>query len=349
MKSIIHTANLSLRLNSQVFERMEVYMESKTKNKKSREVIEAMVKRSFPGLGLAEGEDAIVEMKEGWFNVAYKVKLSDGRETVLKIAPPLDAEVLTYEKNIMSTEANMMKLMKKETEVRLPEVYYYDDAKDICDSAYFFMEMLTGSNFDNIKKELSEEAIKSINYQIGEITRRMNNVKGKEYFGYEGNPDLRGATWREAFLKMIDAVLEDGKRKQVELMYPYEEVRSLISQYARYLDEVRIPVFVHWDLYDPNVFAQDGNVVGILDFERALWGDPLLEAAFRFNEPKQLEGYGKTEFTPEELIRCKLYDAYLYLIMIIESFYRHYDTDWVYNFGWENLRSTLDWLKKGQE
>jgi hypothetical protein len=209
--------------------------------------------------------------------------------------------------------------------------------------------MLTGDNFDNIKKNLSEEEINNINFQIGQIVRKLNVIQGKDFFGYEGNPDLRGATWREAFLKMIDAVLEDGKRNQVELMCPYDEVHSLIAQYAYCLEEVKIPSFVHWDMYDPNVFVKDGNVVGVLDFERALWGDPLLEGHFRLFDPKQLEGYGKTEFTPSELIRCKLYDAYLYLIMIIESFYRHYDTDWVYNYGCENLSGTLEWLRKGKE
>lgn len=324
-------------------------MESKTKNKQARETIEAMVKRSFPGLSLAAGEDAVTEMKEGWFNVAYQVKLSDGRDTVLKIAPPAGAETLTYEKNIMSTEANMMRLVHKTTDIKLPEVYYYDNAKDLCDSDYFFMEMLTGKNYDNVKKDLTAEEINKINYQIGQIVRKMNEIKGKDFFGYEGNPELRGATWREAFLKMVDAVLEDGKRKQVELMYPYDEVRALLAQYAYCLDEVKVPCFVHWDLYDPNVFVENGEVVGVLDFERALWGDPLLEAHFRFYEEKTWEGYGKTELTPTETIRCKLYDAYLFLVMIIESFYRHYDTDWVYNFGWENLSKTLEWLRKGQE
>ena len=43
-------------------------MESKTKNKKTREQIEGMVRRVFDGLGLAAGEDAVTELKEGWFN-----------------------------------------------------------------------------------------------------------------------------------------------------------------------------------------------------------------------------------------------------------------------------------------
>lgn len=321
-------------------------MESKTKNKKSRDLIEAMVKRSFLGMGLAKEENAITELKEGWFNVAYNVKLADGRETILKIAPPVDAEVLTYEKNIMSTEVNMMRLVRNETDVKVPEVYYYDDKKDICDSDYFFMEKLTGSNYDNVKKDLSEEMNSSINIQIGQCLRKMNELEGKSYFGYDGNPDLCGNTWRETFLKMIYAVLDDGKRKQADIGCPYDEVCSLVEKYAHYLDVVTTPHFIHSDCWDSNVFVKEDKVVGILDFERALWGDPLIESIFRLSEPNQLGGYGKTVFTPQEIARCKLYDVYLYLIMVIECKYRYYDNDWSFRFAWGGLMDTMEWLRE---
>jgi aminoglycoside phosphotransferase (APT) family kinase protein len=324
-------------------------MENKTKNRKSREVIEAMAKRSFSGVGLADTEDAITELKEGWFNVAYNIKLADGRESILKIAPPIDSEVLSYEKNIMNTEVNMMRLAGKETDVKIPEVYYYDDNKDICDSDYFFMEKLTGSNYGNVKEGFSEEMNSRINYQIGESLRKINSIEGRPYFGYDGNPELRGSTWRETFLKMINAVLENGNRKQVEVGFSYDEIYSLIESHAHYLDAVTTPHFVHWDCWDPNVFVKDGNVVGIIDFERVLWGDYLMESTFRTDNADQLAGYGKIEFSYEEIVRCKLYDAYLYLIMIIECYYRSYDKDFKNNieqYALKSLANAVKWLRE---
>lgn len=321
-------------------------MESRTKNKKSREVIEKMAMRSFNGMGLAVSEDAITELKEGWFNVAYNVKLADGRETILKIAPPLNAEILTYEKNIMSTEVNMIRLVSKETDVKVPEIYYYDNKKDLCDSDYFFMEKLEGSNYANVKDTFTAEMNRSINNQIGKCLEKMDSIVGREYFGYEGNPELRGSTWREAFLKIIAAVLQDGKRKQVELGCSYDEVYFLIESHAHYLDTITTPHFVHWDCWDPNVFVKEGKVVGILDFERVLWGDILLESNFRMCDPDQLAGYGKTEFTYEEKVRCRLYDAYLYLVMRIECDYRHYDTDFYQNLSSQQLADIFKWLRE---
>lgn len=45
-------------------------MESRTKNKQTRAQIERMTRRAFDGLGLAAGEEAVRELKEGWFNAA---------------------------------------------------------------------------------------------------------------------------------------------------------------------------------------------------------------------------------------------------------------------------------------
>lgn len=41
-------------------------MESKTKNTKTRPQIAAMVAKAFGGTPLAEGEDALRELKDGW-------------------------------------------------------------------------------------------------------------------------------------------------------------------------------------------------------------------------------------------------------------------------------------------
>jgi hypothetical protein len=76
----------------------EKNMESKTKNRKTRLQLEAMAARAFGGMPLAGGEDAVTELKEGWFNASYNIRLADGREVILKIAPPQGAEVLLYEK-----------------------------------------------------------------------------------------------------------------------------------------------------------------------------------------------------------------------------------------------------------
>jgi aminoglycoside phosphotransferase (APT) family kinase protein len=323
-------------------------MESKTKNRKTRQQIEAMAARAFDGMALAAGEDAIVEMKDGWFNASYRVGLADGRQVVLKIAPPAGSEVLTYESNIMTTEVAAMRLVRRNAAIPVPEIYYFDDVRDLCDSAYFFMEKVAGDNLEHAKAGMAPEARAAIDRQIGEIIRAVNAFTGT-YFGYEGNTELRAATWREAFVKIVESVLDDGARKAVVYDFGYDEIRVAVRKHAAALDEIAAPCLVHWDAWDPNWFVRDGKVAGIIDFERALWAEPLMEAHFRnFGGPEisdAMRGYGKTTFTFAERERCQLYQLHLALVMNTECYYRNYDTDDVLNDSRKLMRSAMEWLK----
>jgi len=323
-------------------------MESKTKNKKTREQLDSMVKRAFNGLGLAAGEEAVREMKEGWFNAAYGLRLTDGREVVLKIAPPPSAEVMQYEKNIMATEVASMRLARQNPAIPVPEIYFYDNTHDLCDADYFFMEKLTGDNLEHVRASLPEPTLAAIDTQIGAIIREINRFPG-DYFGYNGNPDLRAATWKEAFLKIVESVLEDAQRKDATFDYSYDEIHAAVLKHAAALDEITQPCMVHWDAWNLNFFVQDGKVTGILDFERVLWADPLMEAQFRYfgGDPVShaMRGYGKTEFTPTEDQRRQLYSLHLALVMNVECYYRNYDTNDIFNFSKGYLANCMEWLK----
>jgi aminoglycoside phosphotransferase (APT) family kinase protein len=238
-------------------------MESKTKNKKTREQIESMAVRAF-GLGLAADEDAITEMKEGWFNAAYNIRLSDGREVVLKIAPPQDAEVMIYEKNIMAMEVASMRLVRKNLAIPVPEIYCFDNVHDLCDSDYFFMEKIYGDNLEHVKASLPAETQESIDLHIGAIIREINSFPGT-YFGYDGNPDLRADTWKAAFIKIVESILEDAAHKNVIFDFGYSELRAAVLKHAPALEEIIKPCLIHWDAWNPNFFVRDGRIVGIID------------------------------------------------------------------------------------
>lgn len=324
-------------------------MESKTKNRKTREQVAQMVERAFSGLTLSAGEGAVSELKEGWFNAAYNVCLSDGREVILKIAPPPDAEVMTYEQHIMSTEVASMRMAAQNPAIPVPEIYFFDTARDLCDSDYFFMEKLRGENYGLVRASLAPEVQGQIDEQIGALVREINGFTGA-YFGYPGNSDLQADTWKAAFVNICESVLEDGRRKNAEYgPFSIAEIRTAILKHAPALDAVTTPRMVHWDAWDLNVFVQDGRITGLLDFERVLWGDPLLEAQFRplFGENNgYLRGYGKTSFTHEEQQRMHLYSLHLALVAKTEGYYRHYDTEDVANWAMSMMAPALQWLQE---
>lgn len=324
-------------------------MESKTKNRKTPEQIARMVERAFSDTALATGEDAVSELKEGWFNAAYNVRLADGREVILKIAPLPDAEVLTYEKNMMATEVAVMRLVRENPKIPVPEIYFFDTARDLCDSDYFFMEKLTGDNYEHVRESLPEETQAHLDRQIGAIIREVNTFTGT-YFGYDGNTDLRSSTWKEAFIKIVDSVLEDGRRKDAEFAYSIDEIRSAVLKHSPSLEAVTEPRLVHWDAWNANFFVENGQITGIIDFERALWADPLMEAQFRSlafgGISESMRSYGKTEFTHEEEQRCNLYTLHLALVMKTECYYRNYDNDHVSNLAAQLMVPVMSWLQE---
>ena len=188
-----------------------------------------------------------------------------------------------------------------------------------------------------------------LDQQIGVIIRQINAFT-HTYFGYDGNSDLRGATWKETFITIMDSVLEDGSRKQADFGSPIDEIRAAVLKHAPSLEAITTPQLVHWDAWDLNFFVKDGKITGILDFERALWADPLMEAQFRAlafeGVSESMQGYGKTTFTHEEDERCHLYTLHLALVMKAECYYRHYDSDVMSNLATQLIGPTLTWLKE---
>ncbi len=310
--------------------------DSMTKGTVAEETINRMTQKAF-------GESALgmEELKEGYFNIAYRVWLKD-REVVLKIAPSPEIQVMTFEKNIMFSEVDSMGMVARRTDVPVPRVFFYDSGCNILDREYFFMEMLRGQSLSSLRDSLPEERKQEIYRQLGQYTRQLNQIQG-ERFGYYGQPDRQGPEWFEVFRDMVRDTYRDAGRKDIPM--PAEEAGTLklLERDRAIFDAVKTPRFVHWDIWAGNVFIADGKVEGIIDFERCLWGDPLMEVGFRNYEYNRdfYEGYGIGVLTGEEKRRARWYDVYLALLWCLETDYRGYDNRDFYHLGCRAVESGL--------
>ncbi|MDF2540649.1 MAG: aminoglycoside phosphotransferase [Herbinix sp.] len=323
-------------------------MESLTKNRQTNQTLEDMLEAAFGKklkIGDGESEVRICELKEGFFNVAYEICMPE-QTVILKIAPPSDAKIMSYEKNMMEAEVNALRLAKKKTSVPVPQIFYYDNSHLICQADYFFMEKLQGNSYFQSKNDgLNAELQQKIMQDLGRYNREINEITG-DVFGYFGLSEIQGTEWQQVFGTMVEMVLKDGEAIGIEIGCPYQEVRDILERAKGSLTEVTTPKLVHWDLWEGNVFVQDGIITGLIDFERSMWADPLMEYFFRAHSyhPDFTEGYGE-DLRAKYPIRANLYDLYLYLIMVIETDYRCYPDDWQYNFASEQLRYTLERLQ----
>jgi len=316
-------------------------MESLTKNKQSYETINEMVHKAFNEVSVIE----VTELKEGFFNVAYIIKLSDEREVILKVAPPKNALIMTYEKNIMFVEVETMRLLRSKTDLPIAEVLYYDNSYTMCESDYFFMSKFSGRSLNSITEELDEENKKSIDYKLGEFNAKINSITG-EKFGYYGQPDKQEADWYKVFSSMVDNAINDAKALNIDIGVSADIIKELLSKDKAVFEEVKIPKLVHWDLWAGNIFIENGKVTGLIDFERCLWADELMEVGFRsYNHNENFfNGYRMGTLTDIQKIRVKWYDLYLFLIVVSECDYRHYEDREIYNWARQMIIETVDLL-----
>jgi aminoglycoside phosphotransferase (APT) family kinase protein len=301
---------------------------SVTKNHQSETTLRAMVERAYgPGeVPICDGW--VIELGNGWFNVAYRIRLRSGREVVVKIAPPPSVQVMTYERRAMATELAALRLVRQHTSLPVPEVHFADDSHELCDASYFFTPYVDADNLEIVKASLPPEMQASYHEKLGAANRELNSIVGPG-FGPLLAPGPR--SWRTVFAGMVDDVLADGEARGVDIGWPYDAVREILADHAACLGSVTAPRYVEWDLWDGNVMVRDGEIVGLLDHERAFWGDPLIEFGFAgtqltaFGDPAPfLRGYGKEALSEEEDVRRRLYCVYLGLVLVIEPAYRCY-------------------------
>lgn len=291
----------------------------------SLEVAQSIISTHF---GAQANIENFVELTDGMYNAAYKIGLAGEQEIVLKVAPSDCVQVLRYEKNIMQAEVEVLRLLHVQTDVPVPEVLAYDISHHLIDNDYYLMAFVPGVSMHKLRTSLSLGEQRAIDRRIGEYLRQMNAITNSN-FGYFAQPEVRFDTWQQAFDQMLGNVLQDGQDADVELSY--DQIYAEIRRYYHTLDEVTTPALVHWDLWDGNIFVDPGSkqITGVIDCERALWGDPLMEVnfgAFGLN-PALLDGYGRDMLqTSAAKTRRLLYNIYLWLIMIIECTYRQYNT-----------------------
>lgn len=291
------------------------------------------------------------ELNGGYFNTAYDLKLSDGRSVILKIAPAAETEMLSYEKDIMRAEVEALELVGAIGGIPVPEVYSYDESLQLVTSPYFFMEKVEGQPYSEVKESLSAGQRFSIERQLGRYQRQINEIKGSSFGLFGQGPEEAGMTWRETFTSLMNRLLADAAWLGVPLPASENDIRHELERYYPALDEVTEPRLVHWDLWNGNVFVKDGTVLSIIDWERALWGDVLLEYYFRHFENSQAfhEGYGVTFDSPNERLRKKLYDLYLDLILVIECYSRQYKDENHVRWTAENLADSWKTFSAGNE
>ncbi|MFG2823737.1 phosphotransferase family protein [Kitasatospora sp. NPDC048365] len=309
---------------------------------------------------------AVTALTGGLYNTARRVELADGRRLVLKCAPAASLPALTHETGLLGTERRFHRLAAA-TGVRVPEVIHHQPAdppgsadRPEAPGEWLLLEYLDGTTWDHEKEHLGADQRAGLRRRLGETAARIATVTGPE-FGYPQatDPALRGADWPTAFARMFAAVLADADRFDVPLPADPAVLGALPARFARELAEVRRPALVHFDAWEGNVIltpSADGwEFAGLIDGERAFFGDPLAELVGldalgtpEDEDPDLLAGYRSVMpglvLDRAARVRLALYRIYLALIMRVEAAPRGYAPDhtaWLVEWSAQRIAEQL--------
>ncbi|MBG0560320.1 phosphotransferase [Actinoplanes sp. NEAU-A11] len=257
------------------------------------------------GLG-ARVTDA-AELTGGGFATVWQAILDDGRDVVVKVGPPASARLLEYEKGVLPAEAEYFRMVRSHAPgVPVPEVL-------AAGPHWVITSRLPG-------RALTEGDSPAARRQLGAAIARIHKITGP-HFGYTGDRPA-GSDWPTAFAAMIDSLRADAAHWQV----PLPPLDGVVDRHHGALATVTTPALLHFDLWDGNVLvAADGSLSGLVDGERYLYGDPLLDlvspALFRRieDEPSHPFLAGYRTAAPLDQVRLSLYRVHLYVLMLAEG------------------------------
>jgi aminoglycoside phosphotransferase (APT) family kinase protein len=204
----------------------------------------------------------------------------------------------------MQKEVTVISLVQGRLSVPAPRILLADDSKRLLELNFVLMTKLPGSTLGNLESTMAGDQRVSAYRQIGRLLREFHRIP-MEAFGYIGprgiwtahvtNPDYLS---HQCDRKLKEFADQGGSADLARRIATY------FSTHGHMLHECSHPVLCHNDLHAGNLLAEitdDGvRLSGVLDFEGALAGDPLMDLAkalFYLNaEDKSalLEGYGDT-------------------------------------------------------
>lgn len=245
----------------------------------SDELIARLCRHAF---GARAGPRSVQLILSGKFNTTYHVELVSGDKVILRVAPPADAPVFEHERALLRRESAVYQVLQSASG-RIPRNLFEDFTGELCDRDYVFQSCLPGRLWDDVRADLCDAENEQLWVQLAPIVRSIHGICG-ERFGFP-LPMPQFDSWGDACVQLVAGMLEDMRRFEL----PCEDA-AIFLQFLEAgradLDRVARPCLVHGDLWPKNILIDrlcgEPHITGVLDAERAFWGDPEAEWIFSF-------------------------------------------------------------------
>jgi fructosamine-3-kinase len=260
-------------------------------------------------------------IRTGKHNASYWVESDRGR-LVLRIAPPDDAGFLFYERLMMRQEPALHTMIRAQTDIPVAEVVGHDFSRARIDRDYLLMTTLPGTPLSDVPR-LTQAQFQRALQQVGGYLRQLHALTAADCLGYEAHgylgehrPMEPQTTWVAAFRVMWQTLLDDVVACGSYTRDEGQAMRDLLDMHLQHFDRHVTSRLLHMDVWSQNILIDKaGNVTGLVDLDRALWGDVEIEFAVLdycgISEPAFWEGYGRPrDESPSATIRRQFYLLY---------------------------------------
>ncbi|KAF8423810.1 hypothetical protein EV426DRAFT_666881 [Tirmania nivea] len=315
----------------------------------------------------------------GTFNTCYilhfpapptKQPIATITQLVLKIAPPPNIRLLRYESTptpLLAIEAYLLDhLTTNQPSLPVPRALAYDDTLTLLDSPFLLTTFLPGVPLSYLRSELAEEKVREIDFEVGRLLRGVNEVRagigsggwGGAWGMVSGKPGTGAWVWVWEF---VEGLLRDAE--DMKILLPYVEIRRAVRMWGGALDGAQIdcseavggeeedvldepphphnPKLCILDFSDSSILVDPDTcrITGLLDFERAFWGDPIAQDIFLPGSPGRenvIRGYNSQSTLNKQMPgrnsrrrRCR---ELLYMVLssttkIMQWYYRQLRSD----------------------
>ncbi len=300
----------------------------------------------------AFGDSARLEHFEqlftGKFNTTYRLNLGGYFEVILRVEPPCTAPVFQHETLLLRREQAVQAFLADLGGI-IPRILFSDFSRQLIDRDYLFLNVIDGELWEDVKDKLGLAHNQHLWRQLGGLAKKIHATRGNSFGVPQAKPSF--SAWDSALINTVNGMLDDLRLRRIEVEGA-DKFHNLLSQNRELLNEITSPRLVHGDLWPNNILIDyhQGTpyISGILDAERAFWGDPAAEWIFAFLDIPDIfwTAYGRDfseiKLSREALFRRKAYEARGALQLILEAWRVGFDPGFAHNILAQALQLMSD-------
>ena len=217
---------------------------------------------------------------------------------VMRVAPPdIRENNLFYEHRMMRQEPGLHRVIRAANAATVPEILAADFSRNLLERDFLLMERIPGSPLSE-SYSIGKSELDRLLGEVGQALKKVHAIREKRH-GYIGEhqPAPSAGNWTEAFVILWDHLLRDIENCGGYSTVEADAMRSLLDTHLDKFTRDEPASLLHMDVWAQNIMAGPrGELLGLLDWDRALWGDVEIEFAVLdycgISEPSFWEGYG---------------------------------------------------------